>query len=471
MALPRRAAALLPRGPPRQPDEPIFAPLRYAESPHARAPSSRNAEGPFRGSDDRVPSGSEPAGGPVAGAASALHAGRARDPLPRPWHLRHLRGSRRRPRLGSDRHGAAAPALSAACSRVPACAWPARPPCWATHRRSSTRASSASTRMSPASPATRSLGARRAHASHSGGVAREVAAVPAAPRRRRARRAPSSRRGSGCAPSRARRAPAAASPLFDVVGLDVEVDGALGPADTLEEHVRPSLAADPAAQRHGSGAGPAESAACREPGSRTPRRARNRLRRSRSPRSSGGCGASASSSLLRPGPGLTRRGRGLRSKLRARVEGRQRPSPPPWSRGKSSAPGDGRRLRGRCGSRSRSRPSYRSDWLLENLLVFAFVGLLVATFRRFQFSNFSYLLFTRLPRCCTATARTTPTRRPRFGFWLRDAFDLARNHYDRIVHFAFGLLLTYPDARAHAARAAPAPASGRTWCPSCCCSR
>ena len=31
-----------------------------------------------------------------------------------------------------------------------------------------------------------------------------------------------------------------------------------------------------------------------------------------------------------------------------------------------------------------------------------------------------------------------------FGFWLVDAFDLHRNHYDRIVHFSFGFLLAYP---------------------------
>jgi putative membrane protein len=30
------------------------------------------------------------------------------------------------------------------------------------------------------------------------------------------------------------------------------------------------------------------------------------------------------------------------------------------------------------------------------------------------------------------------------GFWLRDALDLSRNHYDRIVHFCFGLLIAYP---------------------------
>ena len=31
-----------------------------------------------------------------------------------------------------------------------------------------------------------------------------------------------------------------------------------------------------------------------------------------------------------------------------------------------------------------------------------------------------------------------------FGFWLLETFDLSRNHYDRIVHFSFGLLIAYP---------------------------
>lgn len=31
-----------------------------------------------------------------------------------------------------------------------------------------------------------------------------------------------------------------------------------------------------------------------------------------------------------------------------------------------------------------------------------------------------------------------------FGYWLKDALHLQRNHYDRIVHCSFGLLLAYP---------------------------
>ena len=88
-------------------------------------------------------------------------------------------------------------------------------------------------------------------------------------------------------------------------------------------------------------------------------------------------------------------------------------------------------------------PKYRSDWLLENLLVFAFVGLLAGSYRRFQFSNFSYGLFTVFLVLHAYGAHYTYSETP-LGFWLRDALDLGRNHYDRIVHFSFGLLLVYP---------------------------
>jgi putative membrane protein len=88
-------------------------------------------------------------------------------------------------------------------------------------------------------------------------------------------------------------------------------------------------------------------------------------------------------------------------------------------------------------------PTYRSDWLLENLLVFAFAAALVATHRRFVFSNFSWLLIALFLALHAIGAHSTYSE-ARIGFWLQDAFGWSRNHYDRIVHFAFGLLLTYP---------------------------
>ena len=88
-------------------------------------------------------------------------------------------------------------------------------------------------------------------------------------------------------------------------------------------------------------------------------------------------------------------------------------------------------------------PFDRRDWLLENLLVFFYGALLVTTYRRFRFSDISYGLFGVFLTLHLIGAHYTYSETP-FGFWLQDAFDLSRNHYDRIVHFAFGLLIACP---------------------------
>lgn len=88
-------------------------------------------------------------------------------------------------------------------------------------------------------------------------------------------------------------------------------------------------------------------------------------------------------------------------------------------------------------------PFSRRDWLLENLLVFLYCGLLLLTVNRFRFSLRSYLLFTVFMSLHLVGAHYTYAEVP-FGFWLQDALGLGRNHYDRIVHFSFGLLLVWP---------------------------
>jgi putative membrane protein len=88
-------------------------------------------------------------------------------------------------------------------------------------------------------------------------------------------------------------------------------------------------------------------------------------------------------------------------------------------------------------------PYDRGDWLLENLPVFAAAALLVATHRVFVFSNLSYLLIAVFLSLHAVGAHYTYSLTP-FGDWLARTFDLARNPYDRLVHFTFGLLLAYP---------------------------
>jgi len=89
------------------------------------------------------------------------------------------------------------------------------------------------------------------------------------------------------------------------------------------------------------------------------------------------------------------------------------------------------------------RPKYPSDWLLENLLVFALVGALVATWRRFRFSDFSYFLIALFLSLHAYGAHYTYSE-AELGYRMEELFGWSRNHYDRIVHFSFGLLLTYP---------------------------
>ena len=88
-------------------------------------------------------------------------------------------------------------------------------------------------------------------------------------------------------------------------------------------------------------------------------------------------------------------------------------------------------------------PRDRQDWFLENLLALSAVATLVATYRRFQFSTPSYFLITAFLSLHAVGAHYTYAEVP-FGFGLQQAFGLSRNPFDRLVHFAYGLLLAYP---------------------------
>ncbi|HLA56445.1 MAG TPA: DUF2238 domain-containing protein [Flavobacterium sp.] len=84
-----------------------------------------------------------------------------------------------------------------------------------------------------------------------------------------------------------------------------------------------------------------------------------------------------------------------------------------------------------------------SNWLLENTLVFLFLGFMIFTYKKYQFSDLSYLLICIYLCLHVYGSKYTYAENP-FGYWLKDALDLKRNQYDRIVHFSFGFLLAYP---------------------------
>ncbi len=89
------------------------------------------------------------------------------------------------------------------------------------------------------------------------------------------------------------------------------------------------------------------------------------------------------------------------------------------------------------------RPFFRHDWLLENLLVFLFVPLVIASGRYFRLSDVSYTLIALFTCLHLVGAHYTYSEVP-FGFLLQQGFGADRNLYDRLVHFSFGLLLAYP---------------------------
>ncbi len=84
-----------------------------------------------------------------------------------------------------------------------------------------------------------------------------------------------------------------------------------------------------------------------------------------------------------------------------------------------------------------------ANWILENSLVFLFLGFLIITYRKFQFSDLSYLLISVYLCGHIYGSKYTYAENP-FGYWLQEVLDLERNHYDRIIHFSFGFLLAYP---------------------------
>ena len=88
-------------------------------------------------------------------------------------------------------------------------------------------------------------------------------------------------------------------------------------------------------------------------------------------------------------------------------------------------------------------PRYRADWLLENLPTFIGVPLAVLGYRRFRFSNRAYVQATLFLILHTIGSHYTSSEVP-FGDWMRDVLHLSRNHYDRLVHFAFGVLMLRP---------------------------
>jgi len=84
-----------------------------------------------------------------------------------------------------------------------------------------------------------------------------------------------------------------------------------------------------------------------------------------------------------------------------------------------------------------------ANWFMENTLVIIFLSILVATYRKFTFSDLTYTFIMVYLSLHIYGAMYTYAENP-FGYWMKEFFHFERNHYDRIVHFSFGFMLAYP---------------------------
>ncbi len=96
-------------------------------------------------------------------------------------------------------------------------------------------------------------------------------------------------------------------------------------------------------------------------------------------------------------------------------------------------------------------PLHRPEWLLENVIVFVGVPVLVLLHRHLPLSRISISLIFLFLCLHEIGAHYTYAEVP-YDRWfeyltgkgLSDWFDWERNHFDRVIHFLYGLLITYP---------------------------
>jgi putative membrane protein len=88
-------------------------------------------------------------------------------------------------------------------------------------------------------------------------------------------------------------------------------------------------------------------------------------------------------------------------------------------------------------------PTDWQNWILSSVIPAMFLGILVVGRRVLRLSVVSYLLIGAFITLHTIGAHYTYARVP-LGDWLAPFVGETRNDYDRMVHFAFGLLLAAP---------------------------
>ena len=101
-------------------------------------------------------------------------------------------------------------------------------------------------------------------------------------------------------------------------------------------------------------------------------------------------------------------------------------------------------------------PSDRHDWALENALVVVFAIVFLWRRRKLQLSKLSSTLVFAFMCVHEIGAHYTYSNVP-YDDWVRaltgttinELFGLTRNHFDRLAHFLYGALLSYPMREAY----------------------
>ena len=85
-------------------------------------------------------------------------------------------------------------------------------------------------------------------------------------------------------------------------------------------------------------------------------------------------------------------------------------------------------------------PLYRFAWFIENIVVFIFVPIVLLSYFKFRLSNLSYILIFIFGVLHILGAHYTYGATP-WGDWVTELFEFERNHYDRVIHFLYGIVM------------------------------
>ncbi len=78
-------------------------------------------------------------------------------------------------------------------------------------------------------------------------------------------------------------------------------------------------------------------------------------------------------------------------------------------------------------------------WVAQAIWVIVGIPLLLLTFRRFPLTHITYF-FILLHMCILLTGAHYTYQKVPLGLWFQDWFELSRNHFDRVGHFAQGFV-------------------------------